>query len=230
MFLTLSDFEIRYPDFRVFVESPELDTGSVTAVVGSNGSGKTTFIEGVLGVQPRVYGLMRWSDGSSVLDKNISGVQLQKSGFGDQMLVEDICYLHKFLYKRQDQTFLQDFQIGELMSKQYRNLSRGQKQRVDLFVAMAHTPSQLFLDEPKTGLDTTFSGIFMNYFKAFAADQENSAIYACHSPEELQIADKVLWLDQGEVKDLGQIHRLGKLISLITLPGRSADVKERVAY
>ena len=41
----------------------------------------------------------------------------------------------------------------------------------------------------------------MNYFKAFAADQENSAIYACHSPEELQIADKVLWLDQGEVKD-----------------------------
>ena len=59
MFLTLSDFEIRYPDFRVFVESPELDTGSVTAVVGSNGSGKTTFIEGVLGVQPRVYGLMR---------------------------------------------------------------------------------------------------------------------------------------------------------------------------
>ncbi len=210
MFLTLNNFEIRYPDFKLLIESLELDIGSVTAVVGSNGSGKTTFLEAILGVQRNVNGSKRWRDGLSTLDKKASGVQLQRSGFGDQMLVKDICLLHKSLYKRQESVLFHDFQIGELISKQYRSLSRGQKQRVDLFVAMADMPSQIFLDEPKTGLDTDFSRIFMNYFKSFANNNESSVIFACHSPEELLIADKVLWLDQGKVKDFGQKETLFK--------------------
>lgn len=203
MFLVLKDFEIRYPDFKVTVESLELELGSVTAVVGSNGSGKTTFIEGVLGVQLGVSGLKRWGTGEATLDKKVSGVQLQRSGFGDQMLVKEICLLHKALYKKVDSAFYKDFQIEELLSKQYRNLSRGQKQRVDLFVAMGHLPTQLFLDEPKTGLDSAFSTIFMRYFKSFTNCNENSAIFACHSPEELMIADSILWLEGGKVKDFG---------------------------
>ncbi len=204
MFLSLNKFEVIYPDFKVFVESLDLDVGSMTAVVGSNGSGKTALIEGILGVLQSTNGTKHWKGCLSTLDKENSGVQLQRSGFGDQMLVEDIRLLHKALYKKQESVFIQDFEIDELARKQYRNLSRGQKQRVDLFVAMAHMPSQIFLDEPKTGLDSTFSRIFMKHFELFASNNENSAIFACHSPEELQIADQILWLDQGEVKDFGQ--------------------------
>ncbi len=229
MFLALNNFEIRYPDFKVFIESLELDIGSVTAVVGSNGSGKTTFIEGVLDVQQSVSGTKSWRAGGATLDKKISGVQLQRSGFGDQILVKDICFLHKALYKKQDSVLYKDFEIKELISKQYRNLSRGQKQRVDLFVAMAHLPSQLFLDEPKTGLDTTFSKIFMRYFKSFTNDNKNSAIFACHSPEELVVADKILWLERGKVKDFGLKKALFKKhlseykVELKNLSGKQRD-------
>ena len=205
--LFLKNFRAVHPDFTVEVPEFSLNAGERVAIVGSNGSGKTTLLEGILGLKPRTEGWVSWKGEAGppgLSMKKDLGVQLQSAGYGDQMLVEEILYLHRIVYRTQEKSIMDLFEMKSITSKKYSNLSRGQKQRVDLFVAFGHAPKHIFLDEPITGLDSSFSRKFMNLFREFAEGSETTIFFACHSPEEFSVADSVLWLENGNVRDYGR--------------------------
>ncbi|TPG65678.1 ATP-binding cassette domain-containing protein [Pseudomonas arsenicoxydans] len=148
--------------FRFEVRDLHLQRGRHTAIIGPNGAGKTTLIETLLGLrqvhleEAQILGIPVAHFLQSTQHRKRLGVQLQRVEYEDSSNVREILDLHQALYGKQDPQVAQALDIDALRKLPYRALSRGQKQRLDLFVALAHHPEIAVLDEPFTGLDRAY--------------------------------------------------------------------------
>ena len=95
---------------------------------------------------------------------------------------------------------LEDLGIPDLRQKSYERLSRGERQRVDLFFALAHEPELIILDEPFTGLDQRVAQVTAHLIASFGG---STVLMACHSELELSMADTMVWLEYGTVRECG---------------------------
>ena len=145
--------------FRLEVPDLEVVAGEVLAIIGPNGTGKTTFIEAVLGMRRLVTGsveLLGWPLRELTRRPRLRaplGVQLQYPSFSYDLLVSELVRLHRCLHGRADEALRLLLGVDSLLTRTYGGLSRGEQQRVDLFMALAHRPRLAFLDEPTAGLD-----------------------------------------------------------------------------
>ncbi|MCF7517588.1 ATP-binding cassette domain-containing protein [Pseudoalteromonas sp. L21] len=180
------------------LDIPKLDMykGSQIVIVGGNGAGKTTFLETVLGLRKTHHGEVLIQ-----IDKQDLGVQLQNVTYNPEILVSDVVAMHKCVYRVANSALKTAFNLSELVDKRYGKLSRGQKQRVDLYVAMAHQPSTLVLDEPGTGLDRKYSDLFINLINEYRQREGNTLLMASHTSTELEQASHILWIADGKVVD-----------------------------
>ena len=136
----------------------EVDKGEVFGLLGPNGAGKTTTLECLEGMRKADAGklLVAGLDPQNKKNKLYErlGVQLQSSSLQDHIRVEEIIQLITSWHGiTTDQSLIEKFDIKDLLSKQYRQLSTGQKRRVNLVLAILHNPEVLILDEPTAGLD-----------------------------------------------------------------------------
>lgn len=136
-----------------------LNSGDGIALIGPNGSGKTTFLRGLLGMVQLIDGTMKinastigYVPQSSLLDPTFP-VTAQK-------VVEMGLYRHLRWYQRLGNTehqkvaqSLQTVGMQEFAGKQFGSLSGGQRQRVLVARAIVADPQLLLLDEPFNGLD-----------------------------------------------------------------------------
>ncbi|QLL12566.1 ATP-binding cassette domain-containing protein [Pseudomonas chlororaphis] len=184
----------------------------VTAIVGPNGAGKTTLIEALLGLRPalledaQLLGVPAAQFHSSIRHRQRLGVQLQGVEYTDASSVSEILALHRALYRQQDATVAEALGIDELGALPYSALSRGQKQRLDLFMALAHRPDIAVLDEPFTGLDRAFIERVMHLLRHELAGL--TILMICHSAEELETASDVVWVCRGRVEFSGDKETL----------------------
>ena len=171
--------------------------GETVALIGRNGIGKTSVMEAILGLRDGVAiegtmlgtDLRRWRR-KPALRKRL-GVQLQRSAFPGRPRVKEIVALHRTLFDRTSPAVMEALGIEALSGKLYEFLSRGETQRVDLFLAMAHEPEVLFLDEPFTGLDSNYSRALASLI---AGATRTTTVLCCHTTEELALADRIAWL------------------------------------
>lgn len=180
------------------LDIPELSLfkGCQIALVGGNGSGKTTLLESILGLRKTAGGKI-----SLHCDKRKLGVQLQNATYNPEILVSDVVKLHSTLYRQGDCDLYDSFMLKDLAHKKYGRLSRGQKQRVDLYVALAHKPSTLILDEPGTGLDKHFYEQFLHVISHYQDNPDITIVMASHTPSEVENASHILWIEDGKVQD-----------------------------
>jgi ABC-2 type transport system ATP-binding protein len=191
--------------FCLKVDNLVVTKGDLLGVIGANGCGKTTFVESILGLRDTKSGMVRMfdttfraNDNREVKLKNL-GVQLQTVTYPDNYKVYEIIELHHLAYGQQEKILYQVFELDKLAKKNYVKLSRGQKQRVDLFIALAHTPELLILDEPSTGLDQVFRGVFNKLLEKRIDDPNLTTIMVTHTGEEVVSCNKILWLKDGQV-------------------------------
>ena len=186
-------------DLLLDIQDLHIARGCQVAIIGGNGAGKTTFIEAILGLRKTTRSGVEW-----IGDREKLGVQLQNAGYNHEMLVKDIVALHRKLYRKSDAKLYQTLDIEPLTVKKYGVLSRGEKQRVDLYVAMAHTPETLIMDEPGTGLDKAYYRAF--YDKVSELNQQGNCtiLMASHTAVELCLADHILWIEGGKLKRFTQ--------------------------
>lgn len=192
-------------DFELDIESLEVFKGECVAVVGANGSGKTTLIESLLGLRETssgdisLLGMSYRAFINNEVKHHRLGVQLQNVSYPDNYKVKEIAQLHYVAYGIKSEPIYKLLDIQSLENKKYVKLSRGQKQRVDLYVAFAHDPELLILDEPSTGLDETFKKGFVQLMEARLADPEKSTLIVTHTGEELCQCNKIVWIQNGRV-------------------------------
>ncbi|MEH8017079.1 ATP-binding cassette domain-containing protein [Rheinheimera muenzenbergensis] len=191
-------------NFKLDLADIVIEPMECVSVVGANGSGKTTLLESVLGMAPTLqrdvwlFGQPTCMDERDFQLRRKLGVQLQKSQFNRKLLVSDLISLHKVVYRRSCKDIAELFQLKALLPMRYERLSRGQKQRVDLYLAFAHQPEFILLDEPGTGLDAEFRNAFIQLLQQVIG-KSAGVLMVSHQESEILLSHRTLVLQAGKV-------------------------------
>src|SRR5579864_5339865 len=133
--------------------------GSVYGLVGANGAGKTTLIKHILGLLRAESGLVRVFGRDPVADPvgvlSRIGYLSEENDLPGWMRVEELMRYVRAFYPNWDDAYAEELRQAFALdpAAKIRNLSKGQKARAGLLIALAHRPELLVLDEPSSGLD-----------------------------------------------------------------------------
>lgn len=200
--ISVEGLKIVTGEFTLDIADWHAPAGSCVAIIGANGAGKSTLLEAMLGlrkaerISAKMLGLdvARWNRDPH-LRKRL-GVLLQRTQLPYGLRVRDIVKLHQGLYGRTSAEVREVLGIDEIVTKRYDQLSSGQMQRTELFMALAHLPDLLFMDEPLNALDHRYAAAVC---ELVATMQHSTVMMACHRANELELADIALWVRGGQV-------------------------------
>lgn len=184
-------------------------SGEIVAVIGQNGSGKTSTVECIEGLRKpdsgliRVFGKDPWRRRSEVYKE--MGVQLQEAEYPSKIRVEEQCRLFASFYERPADWNLLLTQMGldEKRKRPIHKLSGGEKQRLSILLSLIGRPRLLMLDELTTGLDPE---VRQNMWISFENIRKSGVaiIMVSHYLDEVEaLADKILYLEKGKQQFFG---------------------------
>ena len=185
--------------------SLEVPPGSVCALLGANGAGKSTALRILLGLIPAdagsasVEGLDSQADALEI--RRRVGYIPERPALYEWMTVDEIGWFVAALYPGD---FRQEYQqllhrYGVSPEQKIRNLSKGNRSKVSLALALAHRPRILILDEPTSGLDPLVRREFLESM-VDVASEGRTVIISSHQVQEVErIADRVAILLQGKL-------------------------------
>jgi ABC-2 type transport system ATP-binding protein len=180
--------------------------GSVYGLVGANGAGKTTLIRHILGLlraesgSVRVFGLDPVGDPVGVLSR--IGYLSEENDLPAWMRVEELIRYSRAFYPGWDDAYAEELRQSFALDPNatIRNLSKGQKSRLGLLVALAYRPELLVLDEPSSGLDPIVRRDILGAVIRTIADEGRTVLFSSHLLEEVeQVADHVTMINQGTI-------------------------------
>jgi ABC-2 type transport system ATP-binding protein len=193
----------------------EVAPGEVFAMLGPNGAGKTTTVEILEGYRERSGGDV------SVLGhdparqeralKERVGIVLQQTGVPVYLTVREVVEMHGGYYPRPRPVdgVIELVGLGEAADRRIRQLSGGQRRRVDLALALVGDPELLFLDEPTTGFDPSARRQAWDVIRALAG-MGKTIFLTTHFMDEAQaLAGRVAIIARGEIVAEGSPDRLG---------------------
>lgn len=200
----VENLNLTYKNLRAVQNvSFSVKSGEILAVIGQNGSGKTSTVECIEGLRKpdsgsiRIFGKDPWTHRREVYEE--MGVQLQESEYPLKIKVEEQCRLFAAFYERPADWNLLLTQLG-LDAKRncpVQKLSGGEKQRLSILLSLIGRPKLLVLDELTTGLDPE---VRQNMWISFENIRKNgvSMILVSHYLDEVEaLADKILYLEKG---------------------------------
>ena len=210
--------------------SLEVPAGTVFAILGKNGAGKSTAIRTMLGlIEPdggdaEVLGLS--SRTQSLEIRRRVGYLPERPTLYEWMTVEEIgwftagFYGGDFLYHYKQLT--RGFALPS--DRALKNLSKGMRAKVALSLAMAHQPELLILDEPTSGLDTLVRREFLDSMIDLAASGRTVFLSSHQIGEVERVADIVAILRQGKLAVVERLDVLKEQIREITVTLDDATV------
>ena len=191
--------------------------GEVVLIMGPSGSGKTTLLL-MLGA------LLRASAGEIRLDgevltrlpeNKLPEIRLHRFGFifQDFNLLSSLTALENVAIvaelagarskdaKSRATKLLSDLGLGERLHFLPEKLSGGEKQRVAIARALVNDPTFILADEPTANLDSKIGHEIMRLLRTIAKEQGRSIVIVSHDQRIKDIADRVLWLEDGQFKE-----------------------------
>jgi len=208
--------------------SLSMPRGAVYGLVGANGAGKTTLIKHVLGLlraeggTVRVFGRDPVADPVGVLSR--LGYLSEDNDLPGWMRVGELIRYTRAFYPAWDDAYAEELQKAFALdpSAKVRSLSKGQKARAGLLVALAYRPELLVLDEPSSGLDPIVRRDILGAIIRTIADEGRTVLFSSHLLQEVeQVADHVTMIDQGRIlvsarlDEIRESHRVGdRVLSL----------------
>jgi Cu-processing system ATP-binding protein len=193
--------------------SCDLGRGRVTAILGPNAAGKTTFIKILLG-------LVRADAGEVLVDgqpigeepgyRRSLGYMPQAARFPENLSGRRVLEMLRDLRGSAptDERLIDDFRLADELDKPVRTLSGGTRQKLNAVLAFLFRPSLLVLDEPTAGLDPIASGeLKCRILERRAAGV--SVILTSHVLGEIEeLADDLVFLLEGRVAFQGPLGQL----------------------
>lgn len=203
--------------------------GSVFGLVGGNGAGKTTLLKHVLGLFKPQSGSVRVLDKDPVADPagvlvNI-GYLSEERDLPDWMRIDQLIRFQSSFYPNWDSNYASELiSMFELDTHQkIKSLSRGQRARVGLLIAIAHRPELLVLDEPSSGLDPVVRRDILAAIIRTVADEGRTVLFSSHLLDEVQrVSDHVAMLHDGRLILSGRLDTVLEQHSQITVRLREA--------
>ena len=208
--------------------SLSLPRGAVYGLVGANGAGKTTLIRHLLGLlraqsgSVRIFGLDPVADPVGVLSR--IGYLSEENDLPGWMTIDELIRYSRAFYPAWDDAYAEELRraFGLDPGARIRNLSKGQKARAGLLIALAYRPELLVLDEPSSGLDPIVRRDILGAVLRTIAHEGRTVLFSSHLLEEVeQVADHVTMISLGRIvlsgplSELRESHRVdGRVLSL----------------
>jgi ABC-2 type transport system ATP-binding protein len=195
--------------------SLSLPRGAVYGLVGANGAGKTTLIKHVLGLlraergAVRVFGLDPVADPVGVLSR--IGYLSEENDLPGWMRVDELIRYTSAFYPKWDDDYAEELRRAFALdpTAKIKDLSKGQKARAGLLIALAHRPELLVLDEPSSGLDPIVRRDILGAVIRTIADEGRTVLFSSHLLGEVeQVADHVTMISQGRIVLSGRLDAI----------------------
>ena len=217
--------------------------GELFAFLGENGAGKSTTINIMCAELKKDSGEV-YIDGINIDQdtnhvKNLIGVVFQNSVLDLPLTVYDNLECRAALYGIIGEDFkkrvlelahLLDFE--DLLYRKIKNLSGGQKRRIDIARALIHKPKILILDEPTTGLDPQTRKKLWDVIFNLRKEENMTVFLTTHYMEEATDADYVVIIDSGKIIAQGSPLELKNNYSgdFITIYGVTEELVKTLGY
>ncbi|MGD2154727.1 MAG: ABC transporter ATP-binding protein [Gemmatimonadales bacterium] len=202
--------------------SLSVSRGGVYGLVGENGAGKTTLIRHILGLlraqsgSVRVFGLDPVADPVGVLSR--IGYLSEERDLPGWMRVDELIRYTRAFYPGWDDAYAEELLHAFALdaSATIGTLSKGEKARVGLLIALAYRPELLVLDEPSTGLDPVVRRDILDAIVRTIADEGRTVLFSSHLLDEVErVADHVTMISHGRIvlsaplAAIRESHRVG---------------------
>lgn len=185
----------------------QIEKGEIFALLGINGAGKTTALECMEG--------LRKYDSGTISVNGKTGIQLQSASLPAHIKpLEAIKLFSKWNRTTADEPMLDALGIREIKSKQYCQLSTGQKRRLHLMLALTGNPDIVFLDEPTAGLDVSGRLELHKQIRNLRS-LGKTIILASHDMAEVEtLCDRIAILNEGLIVFCGTPAELTEKIGI----------------
>jgi ABC-2 type transport system ATP-binding protein len=186
--------------------SLSVPAGTVVGLVGENGAGKTTLIKHVLGLlKPqsgtvRVLGRNPTEDPVGVLSR--LGYLSEEGDLPLWMRIDELMRYAEAFYPTWDGNYADDLrrEFGLEPRARLKNLSKGQRARAGLMIALAYRPELLVLDEPSSGLDPIVRRDILGAIIRTIAGEGRTVLFSSHLLGEVErVSDRVAMIKSGRI-------------------------------
>lgn len=189
-----------------------IDEGEMLAFLGPNGAGKTTTLKLLSGLivptsgTATVLGHVPWKR-EDAYRRRFSLVTGQKEQLWWDLPAQESFRLHKEIYRISGPDYdsrLEELtellQVTDLMQQPVRELSLGERMRMELIAALLHRPDVLFLDEPTIGLDVVSQRRVQQFLRKYQAEQGITVILTSHYMKDVEaLCDRAIVINKGNV-------------------------------
>ena len=192
-----------------------IEKGKALGLLGRNGAGKTTAIRILLGILPSDTGKILVDNKKLSFDENAFGYLTEERGLYLKYTVKSQLMHFASLYGMKKKKalssieyWLEKFEISEYLNKKVETLSKGNKQKIQLIVAVMHDPEVIILDEPFSGLDPVNVELFKTVIRELLS-KGKTLIFSSHRMADVEeFCDDIIMLKKGETILQGNLNRI----------------------
>src|SRR5438128_2845869 len=204
----------RFGDFQALDDvSIDVESGSLTALLGPSGSGKSTLLRVIAGLETPDTGEIRLAgEDATVLAPQKRGVGFvfqHYAAFKHMTVRQNIAFGLKVRKRPKDEIAARVKQLLELVQLEGfgdrfpAQLSGGQRQRMALARALAPKPKVLLLDEPFGALDARVRAELRTWLRRLHDETHTTTVFVTHDQEEaMDVADSVVVMNRGRVEQI----------------------------
>jgi len=213
----------------------EVEEGSITAIFGKSGAGKTSTINAIAGLTRPDVGVIQIGN-TTLFDQNLRiNLPIYKRQIGyvfqDDRLFPHMTVQNNLIYgipKNRDvanSLNLTDItgllELAPLLERRPRTLSGGEKQRVAIGRALLSNPKLLLMDEPLASIDVQHRFEILPFIQRVREKTGITIIYVTHALEEvIFIADQIILLSEGQVTAQGTVEEIMSRLDLHPMTSR----------
>lgn len=198
--------------------SLEVAPGEIVLIMGPSGSGKTTLLQMMGALLKPTEGTIQLNGTmlSALAENRLPGIRLRQFGFIFQdfnllsaltvldniALVAELAGTKRSEARKKAASILTGLGLSERLKFLPEKLSGGEKQRVAIARALVNDPALILADEPTANLDSKIGHEIMRLLQNIAKEQGRSVVIVSHDQRIQDIADRVLWLEDGAFKEM----------------------------
>jgi ABC-2 type transport system ATP-binding protein len=199
----------------------DVEPGEMVAFLGPNGAGKTTTLKMLSGLiyptagTAAVLGYVPWKR-DDAFRRSFSLVMGQKNQLWWDLPAGDSFQLHREIYSLPRVNFEKTlgeltelFEVGDLTRQPVRELSLGERMKMELIAALLHEPRLLLLDEPTIGLDVVAQAMIQKCLKQYNASRGVTMLLTSHYMRDVEaLCSRCLVITRGRVLFDGPLRKL----------------------
>lgn len=210
-----------------------IDEGEFVGFLGPNGAGKTTVLKMLSGLlyptsgKASVLGFVPW-ERRNEMKRQFSLLMGQKNALWWDLPARESLELNRAIYGIEHTQFRRDvdeltslLDVADKLNVMVRELSLGERMKMELIAALLHRPKVLFLDEPTIGLDVISQKTVRTFLREYNLQNKVVTILTSHYMQDIEeLCRRVIVIDNGRIQFDGELEAItarfatGRILSL----------------